>query len=563
MLTGSGYRILDANANRAREALRVLEDYARFALDDDGLSGELKAIRHELARLTGPYLPDAILHRDTAGDVGTDNKTVAEFRRDDLGSVVVAAGKRLGEALRVLEEVLKSAGQVEPTPSSARSSADDVPVMAPAAGVEKLRYRFYILEQAIVRTLRPATRFGDVRLYVLITESLCRRPWLETAEQAILGGADCLQLREKQLDSGEFLRRARLLGDLCRRHGVLFIVNDRPDIAVLAGADGVHVGQEDLPAIEARKIVGHGKIVGVSTHRIEHARQAVLDGADYIGVGPVFPSSTKPRDILPGLDYARQVAGEIRIPAVAIAGITHENVGEVAATGVRAVAVTAAVVGQEDAQAVARELKRRLVGQTFLSVAPEPPPAPVGQTLLSVAPEPRTAPVGQTFLSVPSIPTAPSGSPSAEELRKRRRQLPNWTLTGSMYFITFRLRATEFTPSERTLVLNHIRSGDALYYQLLACVIMPDHVHLLIRPKDGLGLSRITKGIKGASARLINEHRKTVGRIWQDESFDRIVRDAAEFDEKLVYMYNNPVKRALVANADDYEWWFVNLGSQG
>ncbi|MFI5381114.1 MAG: thiamine phosphate synthase [Tepidisphaerales bacterium] len=406
MLTGSAYRILDANANRAREALRVLEDYARFALDDDAMSGELKAIRHELARLTGPYLPDAILHRDTAGDVGTDNKTAAEMHREDLAGVVVAAGKRLGEALRVLEEVLKT---VAPTPSSAQLSADegatifrgngdvseyrhhglearatncsqaeaipgntatplaeDVPVrapapLAPALLLEKLRYRFYIAEQTIARTLRPATRFADVRLYVLITESLCRRPWLEVAERAILGGADCLQLREKQLDGGEFLRRARLLADLCRRHNVLCIINDRPDIAVLAGADGVHVGQEDLPAVEARKIVGHGKLVGVSTHCIEQARQAVLDGADYIGVGPVFPSSTKPRDILPGLDYARQVAGEIRIPAVAIAGITHENIGDVIATGIRAVAVTAAVVAQDDVQSAARELKNRLM----------------------------------------------------------------------------------------------------------------------------------------------------------------------------------------------------------
>jgi thiamine-phosphate diphosphorylase len=414
--------------------------------------------------------------------------------------------------------------------------------------MEKLRYRFYIVEQSIACTLRPATRFADVCLYVLITESLCRRPWLETAEQAILGGADCLQLREKQLDAAEFLRRARLLTDLCHRHNVLCIINDRPDIAVLAGADGVHVGQEDLPAIEARKIVGHGQLVGVSTHRIGQARQAVLDGADYIGIGPVFPSSTKPRDILPGLDYARQVADAIRIPAVAIAGITHENVAQVMAAGIRAVAVTAAVVARDDVQSAARELKHRLAGQTFLSVAPEPPPAPVGQT----------------FLSVPSAPilTHTSAAPSSDELRKRRRHLPHWTLAGSTYFITLRLRATEFTPSERTLVLDHIRSGDANYYQLLACVIMPDHVHLLIRPEDGMGLSRITKGIKGVTARLINEHRKTAGRIWQDGSFDRIVRDAAEFEEKLVYMYNNPVQRELVANPDDYQWWFVNLDPQ-
>ncbi len=222
MLSTSAYRILDANANRAREALRVLEDCARFALNDDVLSAELKGIRHDLARSIGPYLPQAILHRDTAGDVGTDNKTASELQRPNLASVAIAAGKRLGEALRVLEAVLK-------TPEAPAS-----PDRAPAAvSLEKLRSRFYIAEQAIARRLLPGSRFAEVRLYVLITESHCRWPWFQTAEQAILGGADCLQLREKSMEGGELLRRARRLTELCHRHGLLCIINDRPDIAVL------------------------------------------------------------------------------------------------------------------------------------------------------------------------------------------------------------------------------------------------------------------------------------------------------------------------------------------
>src|SRR6185369_5272838 len=108
----------------------------------------------------------------------------------------------------------------------------------------------------IALTLRPGTaRFADVRLYVLITESACKRHWLETAEQALLGGADCLQLREKDLESGELLRRAELLVQACHRHGALGIINDRPDVAILAKADGVHVGQRDLPARQVRQIV--------------------------------------------------------------------------------------------------------------------------------------------------------------------------------------------------------------------------------------------------------------------------------------------------------------------
>jgi len=335
-------RLLDANANRAREALRVLEDYARFVLDDRDISSSLKAIRHTLTESLRETLSAAILHRDTAGDVGTGTKMPAEMSRQGLPDVVIAAGKRLGEALRSLEEYLKIS---EPEKASI---------------VERLRYVFYDVESQIVRSLHIAKRFADVRLYVLITEQFCKRPWLETAELALRGGANCLQLREKDLDARELLHRAKQLVELCRANDALSIINDRADIALLAGTDGVHVGQADIPAIEARKIVGPNKIVGVSTHIIEQARIARTDGADYIGVGPVFRSSTKPREILPGLSFAREAAEQISIPVVAIAGITLMNVDEVLATGVRSIAVTSAVTAAPDPEAAARELKRRM-----------------------------------------------------------------------------------------------------------------------------------------------------------------------------------------------------------
>ncbi|HWE01131.1 MAG TPA: thiamine phosphate synthase [Tepidisphaeraceae bacterium] len=341
-MNGPVLRLLDANANRAREALRVLEDYTRFILNDQPASAQLKQIRHTLAEALAVFLPEAILHRDTPGDVGTANKTGAEQTRDDLAHVVTAAGKRLGEALRSIEEYLKTL-----------SPGD-------AARVESARYEFYDIEQRLARTLKPAGGFGAVGLYVLITEELCRSAWLTTAEQALDGGADCIQLREKKFDAGELLVRARRLVALCRKYDAWCIINDRPDIAMLAGADGVHVGQDDLPASEVRKIVGPGKIVGVSTHRIEQARQAVLDGADYIGVGPMFRSATKPRDILSGPAYGREVAETISIPAIAIAGITAANVDEVLATGLRAIAVSSAVIAAANVRDAARLLKDRL-----------------------------------------------------------------------------------------------------------------------------------------------------------------------------------------------------------
>lgn len=345
-LEGPVLRLLDANSNRAREALRVMEDYARFVLDDSDLQVALKSLRHDFARAIAPWSADAILYRDTPGDVGTGSKTASELHREDLASVITAAGKRLGEALRAIEEVLKTAS---------------VPA---AQAVESLRYRFYDIEQSVARTLHPAgggaQRMSAVRLYALITESLCRQPWLTAAEQAILGGADCLQLREKSLESGELLVRARQMVELCRRHNVISIINDRPDIALLADADGVHVGQDDVPAIEVRRLIGAGRIVGVSTHNIDQARKAVRDGADYIGVGPFFRSVTKPRDFVAGPEYAREAAA-VPLPAVAIAGITAANVEQVLATGIKAVAVSSAIFSKDDVRAAAAEIKGKLL----------------------------------------------------------------------------------------------------------------------------------------------------------------------------------------------------------
>ena len=357
-----------------------------------------------------------------------------------------------------------------------------------------------------------------------------QRPWLETAEQAILGGADCLQLREKDLESGELLARARKLVELCRDTGVLCVINDRPDIAILSDADGVHVGQTDLPAREVRKMIGRGKILGVSTHHIEQAKQAVLDGADYVGVGPFFRSRTKPRDFVAGPEYARQVAQTIPIPAVAIAGITAENVEQVLATGVKAVAVTAAVVGADDVRGAAEGLKRRFLRH------PSPQAIP---------------PVGQTFLSV--SPSAPGPS-----LEITRRHLPHWRLEGSTYFVTFRLLQGELDPEERRVVLGHVKAGHKKYYHLLGAVVMPDHAHVILRPNPKVSLSRITKGTKGVTARLVNTMRGRAESLWQDESWDRIVRDQNELDEKMGYIFDNPVRAGLVDDGWKYDGLYIN-----
>ncbi len=333
------YRILDANANRAREALRVAEDAARFALDRADLAEALKRLRHDLRAALDRLDAAALVRaRDTAGDVGTTISVNAETRRAGPVDVARTAMKRLTEALRVLEEFGKT---VDP---------------AYAADVEAIRYRAYDLERRLAEAFDPSPRLAAGGLCVLLTESLCRRPWQEVLAGLLAGGAACVQLREKSLPDRELLARARRVADGAHEAGALAIVNDRPDVAVLAAADGVHVGQGDLAAQEARRIVGPDRIVGVSTHSVEQARAAVETGADYIGCGPMFASDTKPQEVIAGPPLLAEVSEAVGLPVMAIGGITAERAPEVLAAGARWLAVSAAVCGADDPQGATRNI---------------------------------------------------------------------------------------------------------------------------------------------------------------------------------------------------------------
>ncbi len=336
-------RILDAGANRAREALRVVEDYCRFVLDDAFLTRELKRLRHALtgalAEVPAPLLLEA---RETLRDVGTTITTASEHDRPSLLAVAQANLKRLQETLRSLEEFAK--------------------VRSPDLGsaLEPLRYRSYTLERAIVLGTTARQRLAEARLYVLVSGSECRAALDWTIREAAAGGAQIIQLREKNLTDRDLLERARQVRHWTHSAGLLFIMNDRPDIARLVEADGVHLGQQELPVKEARRIVGPEALIGVSTHDLEQVRQAVLDGASYLGVGPTFPSATKSFPALAGLEFVRQVAAETSLPAFVIGGVGLETIDAAVAAGARRVAVGQAVCQAEDPRAVAMELRRRL-----------------------------------------------------------------------------------------------------------------------------------------------------------------------------------------------------------
>lgn len=336
-------RVLDAAANRAREALRVVEDYLRFVLEDRFLTERCKTLRHDLAAaLQGIPAGQRLAARQTQADVGTQLTAAAEALRADTAAVLAANFARLQESLRSLEEFGKLADP------------------AAAARVKQLRYVSYTLHRAVETTRRSVARLSASRLYILMDGLADASRFQELARTLVEAGADVVQLRDKRLPDRDLLSRARLLRKVTADTATIFVMNDRPDLAALSDADGVHVGQDELSIKDARQIVGPDMLVGVSTHSIEQVRKAVLNGADYIGVGPTFPSGTKQFERFPGVALLAAVAGEIRLPAFAIGGITCENVDEVTAAGFTRIAVSGTVVGAADPAAAVRELLARL-----------------------------------------------------------------------------------------------------------------------------------------------------------------------------------------------------------
>jgi len=333
-------RIIDANLNRAREGLRVLEEYARLGLDDAALTERIKQLRHDLAAAGKAFgMEPALAARDIEHDVGTQVGTDSERSRASIEAVAAAAAKRASEALRCIEEYGKL---VNPQA---------------AAQVEQLRYRLYAVEQDALVAAPLRKRLREARLHVLITEALCRGPWLTVCEQAVAGGVDVIQLREKTLGDRELLARARRLRELTGRMGALFIVNDRPDIARLCEADGVHVGQDDMDVALARRIVGPRGLVGKSTHSVEQARHTIAESPDYVAVGPMFASPTKPGVEVQGPRLLTEVAAMTDLPVVAIGGIDATNAASLSASRPFQAAVCHSVIASADPAASARGIR--------------------------------------------------------------------------------------------------------------------------------------------------------------------------------------------------------------
>ncbi len=328
-------RILDANLDRAREGVRIIEEWCRFGLEDAALSALCKDLRQELARW---HTDDLRAARDTPGDPGTALSHPQEERRSSIQQVLQANLCRVEEALRVLEEYGK--------------------VYRPDMGAacKQMRYQVYVLESKLAAGQR-LQQLTQARLY-LVTSPV--ENILATVEAALQGGLRLVQYRDKDSDDETRLATAHSLCQLCHRYGALFVVNDRVDLALAVAADGVHLGQQDIPLALARQLLGAQRLIGRSTHCPDDLHRAIAEGADYIGVGPVYETPTKAGRVAVGLDYVRYAAEHSTVPWFAIGGIDSTNLSEVLAAGADRVAIVRAVMQAPQPTQVTQHLLSQL-----------------------------------------------------------------------------------------------------------------------------------------------------------------------------------------------------------
>ena len=340
-------RIIDANLNRIGEGLRLLEDVARLLLNDASLTQQLKTMRHQLIKGDDSFHRQLLQSRNSESDVGIDIEALGEEKGRELPLVLVANSRRVQESLRTLEELAKVPGTI--------------PALDPDK-FKQARFSLYTIEKELMSRLLRQDKIRNIAgLYVIIdTPSLKGRGHIEVARQVIHGGARAIQLRDKAMSKAELLPIAYQLRNLCAEHNVLFIINDYLDVALEADADGLHVGQDDLPVKVARKLLPMGKILGCSATTVKQAVTAQSEGADYVAVGSMYPTPSKETAKVVGLERLRQVRQAISLPLVAIGGITKDNASEVIAAGADAVAVISAVLGAESPEKASRQIVDRL-----------------------------------------------------------------------------------------------------------------------------------------------------------------------------------------------------------
>jgi thiamine-phosphate pyrophosphorylase len=339
--TSKVLRIIDVNFNRATEGLRVVEEICRFVLEDRKLTLTLKMLRGELFQSIRVSDYQIIRERKALKDVGRGLYPESEGRRASLEDIFRANMKRAQEAVRCLEEFSK--------------------MLRPGLGkvFKNIRFKLYEVEKIMAPKVAKVVKL-DFDLY-LITDPQFGH--LKMIRQAIASGIKIVQFRDKVMNKREYLYWAKKIAALTKKAKVTFMLNDHWDLVNEVGADGVHLGQEDLASISLRKVrkeLGEEKIIGVSIHSLAQALRAEKLGADYIAVGPVFPTPSKPQVKPVGLGLLEKVIKRIEIPVVAIGGINEKNVENIVRVGGKRIAMIRALAESKNLKKTVKVLRRKL-----------------------------------------------------------------------------------------------------------------------------------------------------------------------------------------------------------
>jgi thiamine-phosphate pyrophosphorylase len=343
-MTNHVYRIIDANCNRIGDGLRILEDIARFLLNDSTLSSQLKEMRHQLVRSITELGDGLLSSRDTENDIGPAIEVLTA--QTNISAVITANCKRIEEALRSVEELAK-------LPELSHSLASE--------RFNKARFAVYTIERELQSQIPRLTVVKKIKgIYAIVDTGMPASSNIEaTVHSLIKGGAKTIQLRDSLYNKGKRYSLALTIKRICQDNNIPFIVNNDLDIALAVDADGIHIGQNDLPVPIVRKYLPVNKIIGYSTHSVEEALSAKSQRVDYIGVGSIFPTTTKKDIVVIGPNTLRTIREKISIPLVAIGGINSGNITQVISAGADAAAVISAIFICENIEEATRILAER------------------------------------------------------------------------------------------------------------------------------------------------------------------------------------------------------------
>ena len=320
-------QIIDANLDRAREGLRVLEDWARYGLGRVDIVKKLKNFRQILGSYHLDFYKNA---RNYTKDKCNGLNHPEQFKRVHIQNIISSNSGRIQEALRVLEEF----------------SRNNNYELSKAAAL--IRYEMYSLEIELMNAkcnIDLNKQLRENNLYLITKE---KPNLIEDIENLLIAGVKIIQHRFKDTNDSNNLNKAKILRKLCKDNKAIFIVNDRVDIALACDADGVHLGQSDLDIISARKILGFSKMIGISANNEKRIKDAIEQGCDYLGIGPVFETDTKKTKKPLGINRIRELTKDIKIPWFAIGGIKNENIPLLKSNDIHKVAMVSEIMDDEN-----------------------------------------------------------------------------------------------------------------------------------------------------------------------------------------------------------------------